>query len=195
MTAAIVLAGGRATRMGGVDKAAVDIAGRSLIDIVYEAVADAHPVIVVGPESLERPGVRVIREDPPFGGPVAGLAAALAAIDTDEVWLLACDLPRASAIVAQLREVPLAAADDAVILEDADGRAQWLAGRYRAGALRRALARLPEVRDASMRALVGGLALRSVVDRAGATIDLDTWDDVENYRAVTARPSSLEDES
>lgn len=195
MTAAIVLAGGRAARMGGADKASIDVGGRTLIDAVYDALAGADPVIAVGPQSVSRPGVQVIREDPPFGGPVAGLAAALGAVgDSAEVWLLACDLPRAEAVVAQLRDVALAAVDDAVVLEDADGRIQWLAGRYRTESLRRAVAALTSARDASMRALTAGLSLRTVVDRAGAAIDLDTWDDVRDYR-LTTRTVDTEDES
>ncbi|GED99932.1 hypothetical protein nbrc107696_45190 [Gordonia spumicola] len=177
MTTAIILAGGRAARLGGVDKAGVEIAGRSLIDTVLAAVAGMDRVIAVGPETVARPGVRVVREDPPFGGPVAGIAAALHSVDDDEVWLLACDLPRASFIVSQLRDVPLDSFDG-VILADADGRAQWLAGRYRTASLRTALADLSSERDASMRALVGGLALRPVPDAANASFDVDTWDDV-----------------
>ncbi|MGB3697086.1 MAG: NTP transferase domain-containing protein [Gordonia sp. (in: high G+C Gram-positive bacteria)] len=187
MTAAIILAGGRATRMGGVDKAAVDLRGRRLVEMVYDAVAGADPVIAVGPASLAAPGVRVVREDPPFGGPVAALDAALSALaesagPASEAWVLACDLPRAGSVVAQLRELPIPDGADALILTDADGRHQWLAGRYRVTALRHAVAALPRVRDASMRALVAGLRMHPVLDRVGASMDLDTWDDVHRYR-------------
>lgn len=75
--AAIVLAGGHGSRLGGTDKAAIDIDGQLLIDHVYAAVADCAPLVAVGPSSLARPGVTVVREDPPFGGPAAGVGAGL----------------------------------------------------------------------------------------------------------------------
>lgn len=187
MTAAIILAGGRASRLDGVDKAAVDVDGRALVDAAFAAVAGAAPVIAVGPDSVARPGVVVVREDPPFGGPVAGIHAALDHLDAadapSETWLLACDLPRAELIVAQLHDVPIPEDADGVILTDADGREQWLAGRYRLSSLRAALDELPDVRDVSMRRLLAVMNLHTVTDRIGATLDLDTWNDVARYRS------------
>lgn len=50
--------------------------------------------------------MRLTVEEPAFGGPVAGLAAGLAALpaieSTDEVLVLACDLPGPAAAVAVL---------------------------------------------------------------------------------------------
>lgn len=130
-----------------------------------------------------------VRENPPFGGPVAGIDAAIVELDrfhaqhpAAETWLLACDLPRAELIVAQLRDVPIPADADGVILRDATGRDQWLAGRYRIASLRAALAALPDVHDVAMRTLVASLKTRAVDDRVGAAFDLDTWADVEHYR-------------
>jgi molybdopterin-guanine dinucleotide biosynthesis protein A len=86
----IVLAGGRGSRLGGVLKPAVQVAGRSLLSRVLDARPLAQQAVVVGPADA-RPAaidahgnaVSVIwaLEDPPFGGPVAGLAAGLAALD------------------------------------------------------------------------------------------------------------------
>ncbi|WFR85243.1 NTP transferase domain-containing protein [Arthrobacter sp. Y-9] len=191
--AAIVLAGGRASRLGGADKASVEVAGRRLVDHVYAAVADCAPVIAVGPDSLARPGVTVVREEPPFGGPVAALAAALRAVSGfpedaparaagAEAWVLACDLPRADRIVAALKHVPIPDGADAVVLADADGRSQWLAGRYRLEALHRAVAALGHVDGAALRHLLAPLTLHTVPDTADASLDLDTWSAVEQYR-------------
>ncbi|QRY64324.1 molybdenum cofactor guanylyltransferase [Gordonia sp. PDNC005] len=184
MTAAIVLGGGRATRLDGADKASITVRGRSLIDHVFAAVAACPQVIAVGPDTLARPGVTVLREDPPFGGPVAGIAAAMQAVEDDDVWLLACDLPRATEIVQRLADEPIGD-DDGVILVDAAGRAQWLAGRYRTAALGSALSRIGAPHGASMRQLVDGLNLRAVHDHTGATADLDTWAEVADYRLRT----------
>ncbi|MFG1884637.1 molybdenum cofactor guanylyltransferase [Micromonospora sp. NPDC049102] len=93
--AAVVLAGGAARRMGGVDKPALPVGGRSMRDRVLAAVGDATPCVLVGPGGGVPDGVRVTREDPPGGGPVAATAAGLALLDFDTtlVALLAADLP------------------------------------------------------------------------------------------------------
>lgn len=110
---AIILGGGRSARMGR-DKRSLTLDGRSLLALAVDACADRERVVVVTPDL---PGdvspERVIRtlEDPPFGGPVAGIAAGVAALPParphDEVLLLACDLPRVAAIVATLDDAPL----------------------------------------------------------------------------------------
>lgn len=111
-------------------------------------------------------------------------------------WLLvlACDLPWAAdaarILVAALADPSLAdpsladrpgmTALDGLHLSDPDGHAQWLAGIYRASALRDAAARLgPAVDGASMRALLAGLRLAAIHDDAGSGHDVDTWQDVE----------------
>ena len=166
----IILAGGRATRLGGADKPGLTVGGRSLLEAVLAAgtEAGARQAVIVGPG---RPGtgqlpggppVRFVREDPPGAGPVPALRRGL-----DELarpadpgdpaaapWLavLAADLPFLRA--AHLRALLAAAAGhdaanrdgaghdganrDGAVLTDDEGRAQWLAGCWRAEALRRA---------------------------------------------------------
>lgn len=187
-TAAIVLGGGRATRLGGADKAAVLVDGIPLVDHVYAAVAECAPILAIGPPSLARPGVRVLREAPPLGGPAAGAVTGIRALpaDVEEVWLLACDLPEARALVETLARTPIAADADGVIALDGDGRRQWLAGRHRAEALRRAAALLGDAAGQSMRALLGTLALCEVPAGA-ATRDLDTWEAIAEHEGRRER--------
>ncbi|XVV06848.1 molybdenum cofactor guanylyltransferase [Actinosynnema sp. CA-248983] len=63
---AVVLAGGRGSRLGGVDKAAVEVGGRTLLDHALDAVRGARRTVVVGPEKPV-PGVVWTREEPPGG--------------------------------------------------------------------------------------------------------------------------------
>ncbi|MEU8111360.1 NTP transferase domain-containing protein [Micromonospora sp. NPDC048947] len=93
--AAVVLAGGAARRMGGLDKPALPVGGRPMRDRVLAAVTDATQRVLVGAADAVPAGVRVVREDPPGGGPVAAAAAGLALLDPDItlVALLAADLP------------------------------------------------------------------------------------------------------
>ncbi len=92
-TTAVVLAGGRATRLGQ-DKAAALVADTPLLMHVLAAVPAPMATIVVGPSSLVVPaGVLRIQEDPPGGGPVAALAAALNYVQTEHILLIAVDMP------------------------------------------------------------------------------------------------------
>ncbi|MDJ0376901.1 NTP transferase domain-containing protein [Cryobacterium sp. PH31-L1] len=206
----IVLAGGRGTRLGGAFKPAVEVAGRTLLSRVLDARPLARHTVVVGPPiaraaatqapTAPTPNSAIIwaLEDPPFGGPVAGIAAALAALDADTAnpekpadWLLvlACDLPR-GADAARLLVAAVSGLEsigdqrDGVHLNDYNGHAQWLAGIYRATALRAAVDRLGDhVTGASMRALLADLNLNGLLDEFGAGIDVDTWQDVERSSA------------
>ncbi|WP_435747464.1 molybdenum cofactor guanylyltransferase [Microbacterium sp. PMB16] len=185
--AAIVLAGGRASRLGGVDKPQLAVGGSTLLDRAVRAVSWCESIVVVGPRAAVdagRAGSRIVwtRETPAFGGPVAAIAAGLALIGSDEVCIVSADTPRAEEAVALLREHPSRDADG-VCLTDPGGRVQWLIGRYRTAPLRAALAALPDSgRDASIRALVSGLRL-DVVSGGDLAVDVDTWDDLERARA------------
>ena len=71
---AIVLTGGRASRLGGADKAGIAVAGRPMLEtVVRAAAAVADAVVTVGPGGDTC-------EEPPYSGPVAGIAAGLAAL-------------------------------------------------------------------------------------------------------------------
>ncbi|MFI8367393.1 DUF6457 domain-containing protein [Streptomyces sp. NPDC085466] len=77
---AVVLAGGAARRLGGVDKPGVRVGGRALLDRVLAACAGAGRTVVVGdPRSTVRP-VRWTREQPSGTGPVAALDAGAGAL-------------------------------------------------------------------------------------------------------------------
>ncbi|WP_433536262.1 molybdenum cofactor guanylyltransferase [Micromonospora sp. CA-249363] len=123
--AAVVLAGGAARRMGGVDKAALPIGGRSMRDRVLAAVGDAAPRVLVGPGDGVPDGVRVTREDPPGGGPVAAMAAGLALLDPDTtlVALLAADLPLLTRAAIGDLLTHLAAAETPALAAPADSPA------------------------------------------------------------------------
>jgi CTP:molybdopterin cytidylyltransferase MocA len=98
---AIVLAGGRAHRAGGIDKPGQQVGGRSLVASVVAAAvaAGAARVIVAGPHRPELAaaappgGLAFVREDPPGSGPVAALRVAMVEARAPVVALLAGDLP------------------------------------------------------------------------------------------------------
>lgn len=188
MTGAILLAGGRASRVGGADKTLFALAGTTLLQRAVDAVAGADPITVVGDPVPGVAGVAWAREDPPFGGPAAAAVAALATWSEDPEWtyLLACDLPEAVAAASRLADArPLLPREtDGVCLSAADSRPQWLIGLYRTAALRRGADALPNKgQDASMRALLDDAAIAVIVAPDPETQDVDTWEVLSQARA------------
>ncbi len=115
--AAIILAGGKSSRMGQ-DKAMIPVDGAPLLLRVYQiALACADSVYVVTPwqeryEDLLPVGCQFIREAPSLSndggeiqthGPLIGFAQALAQVNVETEWvlLLACDLPNLQVEVLQ----------------------------------------------------------------------------------------------
>jgi len=95
---AIILAGGRATRMGGQDKGLVELAGRPMIAHVLAALApQVERVIINANRNLDRYAAFgwpvVTDDDSGFLGPLAGLAAGLRAAHTPLVLTAPCDSP------------------------------------------------------------------------------------------------------
>jgi molybdopterin-guanine dinucleotide biosynthesis protein A len=176
---AIVLAGGGSTRFGpGIDKARLLVApGRTMLDQVLVATGIAQRTVVVGPwRKTVRPVIWTL-EDPPAGGPVAGIAAGLAALGAgspvvgifscDLLWLTAADVGR---LLRGLGD------HDGHGLSDASGRHQRLAAVYRRTALEAALQSLGNPRDRAVRELFAGLDL-AWTDPTQAGDDVDSWDD------------------
>ena len=95
---AIILAAGTARRMGGVSKTELDLHGRSLVaHVVDGAHAAGFDPLVVAPPGLALPsGTPRCLEDPPLGGPAAGLLAGVRhSPGADAYALLAGDAPYA----------------------------------------------------------------------------------------------------
>ncbi|GAC1324692.1 MAG: hypothetical protein NVSMB13_06510 [Mycobacteriales bacterium] len=184
---AVVLAGGTARRLGGVDKTALEVGGRPLLDRVLSAVSGADRIVVVGPPRRVGPPVVWVREQPPGGGPVAALAAALPLLRAPVTTLLAGDLPFVSAATVDALRAAIGAADGALLVDD-DGRDQLLAGAWRTTALATALAGLADPDGAALRGLLGSLAVHRVPAEADgcppAWLDCDTQADLDRARAL-----------
>jgi molybdopterin-guanine dinucleotide biosynthesis protein A len=184
---AIVLAGGAAWRLGGVDKPGVRVGGRALLDRVLAACADARTTVVV---AASRPTVRPVTwacEDPPGGGPLAALGAGLRHTTAERVVVLSADLPFLDkSTVRRLLTALSANGADGALLTDASGHDQPLVAAYRALALRRELAALARGHDGltslPLRRLTSAIDLTRVPDPI-ASFDCDTWDDIATARA------------
>jgi molybdopterin-guanine dinucleotide biosynthesis protein A len=177
---AVVLAGGTAARMDGVDKASVEHRGRTLLTWALDALVDAGEVVVVGdPVPTERP-VTFTREDPRHGGPVAALLTGRDALLAERAWLavLACDMPHVTtATFRRLREA--AAGRDGAVLVGPDARRQL--------AFVVSLAGLDAVRPdhegqhgAALQPLLARLDLAEVASVGVEHRDVDTWTDLRD---------------
>jgi molybdopterin-guanine dinucleotide biosynthesis protein A len=175
----IVLAGGFGTRLGGVDKAMLDAGGRTFLDRVLEALGGAERVVVAGPARPIAAPVLFVQDDPPGGGPAAGIAAALASVERPLVVVAAVDAPLLTRDTVE-RLVAAVEETDGAVLVDSSGQDQPLTAVYRTSPLRAALA--GEAAGRSVRSVVRQLSLRRLPDHADLTADADTWEGVEQVR-------------
>lgn len=180
---AIVLAGGRSSRLGGEPKAALRRGDRALLSVTLDATAGAGRTVVVGdPSALVVPaGVLVVRESPAFGGPAAAIAAGVTVLagptPADYLLVLACDMPAIADAVPALLERAGRAADGAIAVDGA-GHPQYLAGVYRTASLAAAVrSHASRLENLSVRALLTGLDLDHTAVPPGSTSDVDTWAD------------------
>lgn len=122
----LVLAGGRARRMGGEDKGLIRIAGREMVCWVSSALqSQCERVLINANRNAERyqelTGCPVIADGlEGFAGPLAGMASGLAACDTPLLACAPCDSPLlAPDLVARLQHA--LGAEDAEIAVAHDG--------------------------------------------------------------------------
>lgn len=122
--AAVILAGGLGRRMGGADKGLVEYQGRPLIEWTLAAIRPQVDTLVISAnrnlDAYAAYGHRVLPDTlPDFPGPLAGVLAALQAVDADWLLVAPCDTPHLPAdlaarllAAAQRDQVPLVVAAD-----------------------------------------------------------------------------------
>ncbi|TQL73779.1 molybdopterin-guanine dinucleotide biosynthesis protein A [Enteractinococcus coprophilus] len=189
---AVILTGGRSSRMGGRHKPGILIDGRSVIDrtvsTLWAAVPEAEVVIAGTDDGLSpnlRHKVTVVREDPPFSGPLAGVAAALETIPQTEdvVVLLGGDLPFLSATTMRKLVDSAVAGAEVTSCLDATGHLQYLCAAWPQEVLRAQSARVEDPAGVPLRALFSGLIPELIECDPDELRDIDTPYDLA--RAVT----------
>lgn len=178
--AAIILAGGRSARLDGIDRASVELDGRTLLEHALDAVLDASEVVVVGEQvPTERP-VTFTVEEPKYGGPVAALLTGRDCLLGQPPWIvvLGVDMPRLTAHTFR-RLHDAAAGRDGAVLVDPGGRRQLAltVDRERLDAVR------PDYEgqhEMSLRRLLDQLDLAQVPAHDDEHRDIDTWRDLRD---------------
>ncbi|WP_165842223.1 molybdenum cofactor guanylyltransferase [Paenibacillus xerothermodurans] len=138
----VVLAGGLNRRMGGRLKALLELNGQAFIHRQLDEMSKlcGEVVIVTNQPELfalecrqlkeRRLDARFVRDLHPGKGPLAGLQAAMAAADHDNLWVVACDMPYISAAAAALLHEVRSAHDHDAAVPVLRGRLQPLHAMY-----------------------------------------------------------------
>jgi len=94
-TTGIILAGGRGTRLGGVNKALMEVGGRAIIDRQLEVLRPLteEVLVVANDDALASRGLRIVRDVEQGAGPLVGLYSGLREVRTPLAIAVACDLP------------------------------------------------------------------------------------------------------
>ena len=195
---AIILAGGRGSRLGGARKHRMMFEDMSLLDrAVSTAVSAASAVVVVGDDGAPSCDILSVCEFPRWGGPAAALAAGLSALPVDAatvILVLAADVPHiARAVAILIAHVEDDGTCEGWIATDEEGRAQVLLAAYRRDALARRCERLHAdglLTGASIRQLVGDLRTRPIPLPTELCRDVDTPADVARF--ALSIPTRLE---
>ena len=175
----IIVAGGKATRMGGLDKAMLPIglSGKSLLEDVIESCP--RKVFVVGnPRELgiaTNNLVTWVMDLNPGGGPAAGIWSGLASVTSEYVFISAADQTLSAETVSQL--IAKAQGNDGAWAIRSDGSGQPLCAVVRTELLRELLAPTQGVNQSPLR-LLSTLSMVGVTVNPDQVIDFDTWQDV-----------------
>lgn len=170
--------------------------------ITFSAQNDAEPrAVVVGPErdimlwmgDSEFPSWALTsQENPPFAGPAAAIAAGMKALPNtaDYVMILACDMPHAPLLAAQLAEGFEKCAPEEGIMAKDSGKLQPLAGIYPRAQLQRVLdeaAAAHRLNNASVFSVLDSVKTIECIVPPGTTADIDTWQDAQEQGISAAQ--------
>lgn len=105
---ALILAGGKATRFGGIAKHEILVDGRTIFERQIAVLRPRVATILVS-SRVDIAGYRCVRDAVEGAGPLAGIAAGLAACETPWLLVVAGDMPY---LTAELIDTLLAATDE-----------------------------------------------------------------------------------
>jgi molybdopterin-guanine dinucleotide biosynthesis protein A len=108
MRTAIILAGGKGSRLNFAEKALLELRGKPILNHVIETLSRCvDEIIVVARDEdqqgkLRRSGVRIVRDEVRGFGPVGGIYTGLRASNSEYAFVTACDMPFIKAEVVDL---------------------------------------------------------------------------------------------
>ncbi|HEV7666622.1 MAG TPA: molybdenum cofactor guanylyltransferase [Chloroflexota bacterium] len=99
---ALIFAGGRATRLGGLNKALLDVGGRPIVRRILDALeplVDERVILTNDEALLAQPKTRLVFDPTPFAGVLTALASGLETARGDLCLAVACDMPFVSRLL------------------------------------------------------------------------------------------------
>lgn len=128
---AIILAGGKATRMGGTDKAVLEISGKQVIQHIAGTLKKIFNNIIVVTNTGKRydigPAIYT-HDEIPYLGPLGGILAGIKSSSSNHSFVVACDMPF---IDARLIENMYSQIDDNdIVVSSYNGKIEPLFGFY-----------------------------------------------------------------
>jgi molybdopterin-guanine dinucleotide biosynthesis protein A len=193
---AIVLAGGRSSRMGQ-PKASLDFGGVPILTRIVTELKKrfAEIVVVADSESKVSLQVKVIRDETAFQGPSDALRRGLDAMTNEIAFACSCDLPLLNSGVAASIVAMLENFDAAIPL--IGERLQPLHAAYRkrcasalASMAARGESRLSAIADAVNTIRIGELQLRAIDAQLTSFINVNTPEDYRRALKLASLPSS-----
>jgi molybdopterin-guanine dinucleotide biosynthesis protein A len=154
--AGFVLVGGNSSRMGQ-DKARLPFQGKTLVEHVTAAVAEAAgSVTLVGaPERYQSLGLPMLADSLAGAGPLAGIHTSLSATTADWNLIVACDMPGISAsFLRSLMSAAESSAADCLLPAGPSGLPEPLCAVYHS----RCLDLIGAALDRNVRKITDGLA-------------------------------------
>lgn len=194
--AAAILAGGRAERLGGVDKSTLLIGGRPILQRILDAIRpSAAHVFAVGDRygAAASAGLPVVADVEPDVGALGGIYSAVVRSPCLHTLVVGCDTPFITArLIALLAERARVSGADLVIPRDEMGYQPLCAvyGRNCATALRERIARGERhaaVPPPGVRVVEVGRGELAAIDPEGLLfVNVNTPDDYERARRLVA---------
>jgi molybdopterin-guanine dinucleotide biosynthesis protein A len=97
MTSAIILAGGKGSRMGYVNKALLKANEETFLDIIIKKLRPCFHELLISVDQEDRispiPGIKIVADKYPPGASIIGLYSGLTEMANDWGFVVACDMP------------------------------------------------------------------------------------------------------
>jgi len=196
-TTALIFAGGRATRLGGVNKALLDVGGATIADRILAALgplADECVLLTNDSALAQLAGVRLVYDPRPHAGVLAALATGLANSAADVCLAVACDMPFVSRRLFEHLIDLYRTSDADVVIPRTAGFLEPMHAVYRRQAVLQAIQAALVRGEQRMISYFGDVRVREVTEAEWQTLDpsgsaffnVNTPEDLQQARRLAA---------
>ena len=200
---ALVFAGGRATRLGGQNKALLEVGGQPIVARILAAIgplAGERLVLTNDATLVEMPGVRLVYDPAPHAGVLPALASGLAAASGEVCLAVACDMPFVSRALFEHLLARQAETGADVVIPRAEAYLEPMHAVYRRQPVLAAIRAALERGEQRMVSYLSSVQVQVVdeaewrtVDSAGlAFFNVNTPDDLARAQAIARADAGLD---